>query len=96
LSEAAALNPNGPILNPFIAHPAKRHERRPIIESASFQQDHVFQVVAGNGVRGWLDGSSEHHNWLKLIRSAETKSSANMRYYLQGGQVSADTFSLHT
>jgi hypothetical protein len=56
----------------------------------------VFQVVAGNGVRGWLDGSSEHHNWLKLIRSAETKSSANMRYYLQGGQVSADTFSLHT
>ncbi|KAH0811483.1 hypothetical protein GEV33_011308 [Tenebrio molitor] len=48
-------------------------------------------VVAGNGVRGWLDGSSEHHNWLKLIRSAETKSSANMRYYLQGGQLWYET-----
>jgi hypothetical protein len=51
----------------------------------------MYKVVAGNGVRGWLDGSSEHHNWLKLIRSAETKSSANMRYYLQGGQLWYET-----
>jgi ecotropic virus integration site 1 protein len=51
----------------------------------------AWEVVAGNGVRGWLDGSSEHHNWLKLIRSAETKSSANMRYYLQGGQLWYET-----
>nr|XP_015838045.1 PREDICTED: transcription factor hamlet [Tribolium castaneum] len=47
----------------------------------------AWEVVAGSGVRGWLDGSGESQNWLKLIRSCD-KSSANMRYYLQGGQVS--------
>ncbi|XP_044272558.1 histone-lysine N-methyltransferase MECOM-like isoform X4 [Tribolium madens] len=48
------------------------------------------QVVAGSGVRGWLDGSGERQNWLKLIRSCD-KNSANMRYYLQGGQLWYET-----
>ncbi|KYB25847.1 Transcription factor hamlet-like Protein [Tribolium castaneum] len=50
----------------------------------------AWEVVAGSGVRGWLDGSGESQNWLKLIRSCD-KSSANMRYYLQGGQLWYET-----
>lgn len=46
-----------------------------------------FQVVAGSGVRGWLDGSMDSQNWLKLIKISGLKSSANMRHFLQGGQV---------
>ncbi|XP_044272556.1 transcription factor hamlet-like isoform X2 [Tribolium madens] len=50
----------------------------------------AWEVVAGSGVRGWLDGSGERQNWLKLIRSCD-KNSANMRYYLQGGQLWYET-----
>lgn len=46
-----------------------------------------LQVVAGSGVRGFLDGSLERQNWLKLIRSSQSRSQANLRYFLQGGQV---------
>ncbi|XP_063931759.1 transcription factor hamlet-like isoform X5 [Zophobas morio] len=51
----------------------------------------AWEVVAGSGVRGWLDGSSEQHNWLKLMRTGESKSAANVRYYLQGGQLWYET-----
>lgn len=44
-------------------------------------------MVAGSGDRGWLDGSLEHHNWLKLIQLSPSRSSANLKYYLQSGQV---------
>lgn len=46
-----------------------------------------LQVVAGSGDRGWLDGSLEHQNWLKLIQTSSGRKTANMKYYLQGGQV---------
>ncbi|XP_074032184.1 transcription factor hamlet isoform X2 [Leptinotarsa decemlineata] len=61
---------------------------------ASVPQDTRFawEVVAGSGVRGWLDGSVEHQNWLKLIQSAPDKSEANLRYNLQGGQLWYETF----
>lgn len=43
--------------------------------------------MAGSSVRGWLDGSLDTHNWLKLIRSTHNKGSCNVRHFLQGGQV---------
>ncbi|KAG5889061.1 hypothetical protein JTB14_020414 [Gonioctena quinquepunctata] len=61
---------------------------------ASVPQDTRFawEVVAGSGVRGWLDGSVDHQNWLKLIQSAPDKNEANLRYNLQGGQLWYETF----
>ncbi|CAH1995376.1 unnamed protein product [Acanthoscelides obtectus] len=56
---------------------------------ASNPQDVRFawEVVAGSGVRGWLDGSLDHRNWLKLIKCAPNKNAANVRHFLQGGQL---------
>ncbi|XP_018561523.1 MDS1 and EVI1 complex locus protein EVI1-like isoform X3 [Anoplophora glabripennis] len=61
---------------------------------ASIPQDARFawEVVAGSGVRGWLDGSSEHQNWLKLIQSTPNKNQANVRHFLQNGQLWYETF----
>ncbi|XP_022916421.2 transcription factor hamlet-like isoform X1 [Onthophagus taurus] len=47
----------------------------------------AWEIVAGTRVRGWLDGSSDSQNWLKLIRSSTGKSSCNVRHCLQGGQL---------
>lgn len=52
---------------------------------------YLFQVVAGSGVRGWLDGSSETQNWLKLLRCSHQKTDSNMRHFLQGGQLLYET-----
>ncbi|VEN45468.1 unnamed protein product [Callosobruchus maculatus] len=61
---------------------------------ASVPQDIRFawEVVAGSGVRGWLDGSLDHRNWLKLIKCAPDKNAANIRHFLQGGQLWYETF----
>lgn len=47
----------------------------------------IFQVVAGSGVRGWLDATLDNNNWLKFIRSGSQSSEVNMQHFLQGGQV---------
>ncbi|KAK9888053.1 hypothetical protein WA026_000330 [Henosepilachna vigintioctopunctata] len=49
-------------------------------------------VVAGSGVRGWLDGSSEHQNWLKMIKCSTEKTKFNVRYYLQSGELWYETY----
>lgn len=61
---------------------------------ASAPQDCRFawEVVAGSGVRGWLDGSLEHQNWLKLIKSVPNKNAANMRHFLISGQLWYETY----
>ncbi|KAK9729834.1 Zinc finger, C2H2 type [Popillia japonica] len=60
---------------------------------AGLPQDPRFawEVVAGSSVRGWLDGSLDTHNWLKLIRSTHNKGSCNVRHFLQGGQLWYET-----
>ncbi|KAF2902873.1 hypothetical protein ILUMI_03315 [Ignelater luminosus] len=60
---------------------------------AGIPQDMKFawEVLAGSGIRGWLDGSLEPHNWLKLINSSSTKGSTNLRHFLQSGQLWYET-----
>ncbi|KAL3274021.1 hypothetical protein HHI36_015439 [Cryptolaemus montrouzieri] len=60
---------------------------------AGIPQDTRFawEVVAGSGVRGWLDGSVEHQNWLKMINCSAERSTFNVRYYLQSGQLWYET-----
>ncbi|XP_030758572.1 histone-lysine N-methyltransferase PRDM16-like isoform X2 [Sitophilus oryzae] len=53
----------------------------------------AWEVVAGSGVRGWLDGSLEHQNWLKLVTSVSNKTLANMRHTLINGQLWYETIS---
>lgn len=52
-----------------------------------------MQVVAGSGVRGWLDASIENNNWLKFIRSSNQPAEINMQHFLHGGQVHINLFS---
>ncbi|KAF5296605.1 hypothetical protein FQA39_LY12433 [Lamprigera yunnana] len=60
---------------------------------AGIPQDsrYAWEVLAGSGIRGWLDGSLEPHNWLKLINSSSKKSSSNLRHFLQSGQLWYET-----
>ncbi|KAK4873680.1 hypothetical protein RN001_013040 [Aquatica leii] len=60
---------------------------------AGIPQDskYAWEVLAGSGIRGWLDGSLEPHNWLKLINSNAKKSSSNLRHFLQSGQLWYET-----
>ncbi|XP_044759685.1 transcription factor hamlet-like isoform X1 [Coccinella septempunctata] len=51
----------------------------------------AWEVVAGSGVRGWLDGSVEHQNWLKMITCSLDRTNFNVRYYLQSGQLWYET-----
>uniref|UniRef100_A0A1Y1L9R5 C2H2-type domain-containing protein n=1 Tax=Photinus pyralis TaxID=7054 RepID=A0A1Y1L9R5_PHOPY len=47
---------------------------------------YAWEVLAGSGIRGWLDGSLEPLNWLKLINSSPKKHHSNLRHFLQSGQ----------
>lgn len=47
----------------------------------------LLQILAGSGGRGYLDGSLDPNNWIKLIRSNSNKNLANMRHLLVSGQV---------
>ncbi|XP_060521737.1 histone-lysine N-methyltransferase PRDM16-like isoform X2 [Cylas formicarius] len=51
----------------------------------------AWEVLAGTGARGWLDGSLKHQNWLKLVRSVSNKSFANTRHLLVNGQLWYET-----
>ncbi|XP_048519652.1 transcription factor hamlet isoform X3 [Dendroctonus ponderosae] len=51
----------------------------------------AWEIVAGTEVRGWLDGSLNHQNWIKLIRSDSNKNAANMKYFLVSGEVWYET-----
>lgn len=48
---------------------------------------HFFQVLGKNGIRGWLDGSAEKMNWLKLVRSTNYTHDVNVQHLLLAGQV---------
>lgn len=66
------------LFNSYCKHISRKYQIKHVI---------ILQVVAGSGDRGWLDGSLEHQNWLKLIQSTSSRNGANLKYYLQGGQV---------
>ncbi|CAG9860591.1 unnamed protein product [Phyllotreta striolata] len=52
---------------------------------------YAWEIITGSGVRGWLDGSINHRNWLKFIKIASTKTEANVKYILHGGQLWYET-----
>ncbi|XP_066153547.1 transcription factor hamlet isoform X2 [Euwallacea fornicatus] len=55
-------------------------------------QKQLLMILAGSGVRGYLDGSLDHQNWIKLVRSNPNKNASNMRHFLVSGQVWYETF----
>ncbi|RVE49812.1 hypothetical protein evm_005542, partial [Chilo suppressalis] len=48
---------------------------------------YAWEVLGKNGIRGWLDGSGEKSNWLKLVRSTSYPHDVNMQHLLHAGQV---------
>ncbi|XP_065174278.1 histone-lysine N-methyltransferase MECOM isoform X2 [Atheta coriaria] len=50
----------------------------------------AWEVILPNGSgsgSGWLDGSIEPKNWMKFIKPAPSKTSANTTHLIQGGQL---------
>ncbi|KAL4711523.1 hypothetical protein ACJJTC_000539, partial [Scirpophaga incertulas] len=48
---------------------------------------YAWEVLGKNGIRGWLDGTMEKTNWLKLIRSTTYPHDVNLQHLLVAGQV---------
>ncbi|XP_053610880.1 histone-lysine N-methyltransferase PRDM16-like isoform X3 [Plodia interpunctella] len=48
---------------------------------------YAWEVVGKNGIRGWLDGTTEKGNWLKLIRYTNYTHDANLQHTLHAGEV---------
>ncbi|XP_073962070.1 transcription factor hamlet-like isoform X3 [Choristoneura fumiferana] len=68
--------PSGTKYGPFIG----KWETQPL------DTRYAWEVLGKNGVRGWLDGTTEKSNWLKLVRST-TSQDVNVQHLLQAGQV---------
>ncbi|XP_063626052.1 histone-lysine N-methyltransferase PRDM16-like isoform X2 [Cydia splendana] len=56
-------------------------------ESEPLDTRYAWEVLGKNGIRGWLDGSSEKSNWLKLVRSTNYPQDVNVQHLLLAGQV---------
>ncbi|KAJ0174600.1 hypothetical protein K1T71_009708 [Dendrolimus kikuchii] len=50
-------------------------------------RNYAWEVLGKNGIRGWLDGTNEKSNWLKLVRSTNYPHDVNVQHILQSGQV---------
>ncbi|CAG9788765.1 unnamed protein product [Diatraea saccharalis] len=48
---------------------------------------YAWEVLGKNGIRGWLDGTAEKSNWLKLVRSTSYPHDVNVQHLLHAGQV---------
>nr|XP_013189761.1 unnamed protein product [Amyelois transitella] len=48
---------------------------------------YAWEVVGKNGIRGWLDGTTEKANWLKFIRSTNYTQDVNLQHLLHAGEV---------
>ncbi|GBP75225.1 Transcription factor hamlet [Eumeta japonica] len=46
-----------------------------------------MKLLGKNGVRGWLDGTKEKSNWLKLIRWTSYVGDINLQFSLSNGQL---------
>ncbi|XP_050297806.1 transcription factor hamlet-like isoform X2 [Anthonomus grandis grandis] len=51
----------------------------------------AWEILAGSGAKGWLDGSRETQNWIKFIRSALNKDESNVRHFLYSGKIWYET-----
>lgn len=58
-----------------------------LLELRNLTLSYYFQVLGKNGIRGWLDGSAEKMNWLKLVRSTNYTHDVNVQHLLLAGQV---------
>ncbi|XP_011547900.3 histone-lysine N-methyltransferase PRDM16 isoform X3 [Plutella xylostella] len=56
-------------------------------ETQPLDRRYAWEVIGKNGVRGWLDGTTEKSNWLKLVRSTNYPHDVNVQYCLAAGQI---------
>ncbi|XP_075980650.1 transcription factor hamlet-like isoform X2 [Anticarsia gemmatalis] len=56
-------------------------------ESQPLDRRFAWEVLGKNGVRGWLDGTTEKSNWLKLVRFTNYPHDVNVQHLLLAGQV---------
>lgn len=56
-------------------------------EQQPLDRRYAWEVVGKNGIRGWIDGSTERTNWLKLVRSTNYTPDVNLQQILIVGQV---------
>ncbi|CAH0725700.1 unnamed protein product, partial [Brenthis ino] len=56
-------------------------------ETQPLDRRYAWEVVGKNGVRGWLDGTTEKSNWLKYVRSTTYPHDVNVQHLLLAGQI---------
>ncbi|KAI5642102.1 zinc finger, c2H2 type domain-containing protein [Phthorimaea operculella] len=56
-------------------------------ETQPLDRRFAWEVLGKNGIRGWLDGTTEKTNWLKLVRSTNYPHDVNVQHLLLAGQV---------
>ncbi|CAK1587033.1 unnamed protein product [Parnassius mnemosyne] len=56
-------------------------------ETQPLDRRYAWEVLGKNGIRGWLDGTTEKTNWLKLVRSTNYPHDVNVQHLLVAGQI---------
>ncbi|XP_050682204.1 MDS1 and EVI1 complex locus protein EVI1-A-like isoform X2 [Leptidea sinapis] len=56
-------------------------------ETQPLDRRFAWEVLGKNGVRGWLDGTTDKTNWLKFVRSTNYSNDVNVQHLLLAGQI---------
>ncbi|CAH2043788.1 unnamed protein product, partial [Iphiclides podalirius] len=56
-------------------------------ETQPLDRRYAWEVLGKNGIRGWLDGTTEKTNWLKFVRSTNYPHDVNVLHSLVSGQI---------
>ncbi|CAK1555649.1 unnamed protein product [Leptosia nina] len=56
-------------------------------ETQPLDRRYAWEVLGKNGVRGWLDGTTDKSNWLKFVRSTNYTHDVNVQHLLLAGQI---------
>ncbi|XP_064073558.1 histone-lysine N-methyltransferase MECOM-like isoform X2 [Vanessa tameamea] len=56
-------------------------------DTQPLERRYAWEVHGKNGVRGWLDGTTEKTNWLKFVRSTTYSHDINVQHFLLAGQI---------
>ncbi|XP_068617660.1 transcription factor hamlet-like isoform X2 [Battus philenor] len=56
-------------------------------ETQPLDRRYAWEVLGKNGIRGWMDGTAEKTNWLKLVRSTSYSQDVNVQHLLLSGQI---------
>ncbi|CAG4952165.1 unnamed protein product [Colias eurytheme] len=56
-------------------------------ETQPLDRRFAWEVLGKNGVRGWLDGTTDKSNWLKFVRSTNYSHDVNVQHLLLAGQI---------